>query len=119
MTKSEKDYALKRVRDICRDKESAIKEKYPKTNKRLTNKEKVALIKSGKATLKKDIDYAPYRLEINDIFEWPVNNKIEKTLAQMNKEISSLNKHAIKVKDEIMLGDNARALKLIREFEKF
>lgn len=119
MNKSEKDYAFKRVSSICRRKESAIKSKFPKANICLTKREKVASIKSGKAKLKKNIDYSSYRLEIEDVFEWPKKADIENAKKLVNIEISSLHKHTTKVKDEIMLGDEEKALKLIREFEKY
>uniref|UniRef100_A0A6M3LUF9 Uncharacterized protein n=1 Tax=viral metagenome TaxID=1070528 RepID=A0A6M3LUF9_9ZZZZ len=118
MKAAEKNYAVQRVLEIERRKAQAVRDKYPDADKCLSNRDKVAMIKSGKAKIKKDVDYGGYRIDLDSIFVWPEDSKKVKAEKQLAEEIDKLDAQAQQVKDELMLGDEEKALALLRQFER-
>ena len=118
MNKTEKEYAAKRIRQIYKIKERAIEDKYPELNKSINKRDKVNMIVSKKAKVKKSIDYGSYHFGIDEVFDWPQDKVKSKAKNKCNAEIKNLKAEAQIVEDEIMLGDSQKALHLLRKFEK-
>ncbi len=116
MNKTEKEYAAKRIRQIYKIKEQAIEDKCPELNKSISRRDKINMIVSKKAKVKKSINYHSYHFEIDEVFDWPQDKEKSKSQIKCNAEIKVLKVEAQIVEDEIMLGDSQKALQLLRKF---
>ncbi len=116
MNQQERKYAMERVDSIVKAKYFARKE--PKLPS-LSWKEKLALVNKGAV---KVVDGLRCHTNFDDAFVWPeptaaVKAKYEKDHDAYRQWRYELTATAVRIKDEIMLGDNAEALKLLRDFE--
>ena len=121
MKATEKNYAIARVSELCRDKIGAV----PNPVKSLSRTDKLELIASGRVKLKtkKEImGLTAHRYgtpDIDDVFNFSkFEVPCEKAKLEYDNKLAEIRRKAQSVKDEIMLGDEQRALKLLREFEK-
>ena len=118
MKQQKQQYAMKRVWDHARLLEDKLIEKYTKKAKGLTDSQKLAAIKNNEAKLlpnyklKKDMNllkaFSYHDVEPKDVFDEE----------GFRKDKLKLHAKRDKVRDEIMLGDEQTALKLIKEFCK-
>lgn len=111
-------YAMKRVNEIQCQKEAQIKQKHTKTAISPTDKDMINAIEWGDVrliaktnnvlnkTVREAFDFS--RLEVDEIED---NKKI--IIAVQKSRIE-----ADKVRDQIMLGDETEALKLLEKFNK-
>ena len=119
MKATEKNYAIARVSELCRDKIGAV----PNPVKSLSLTDKLELIASGKVKLKtkKEIlDSAAHYYGtpvIDSVFDFSkFEIPCEKAKLEYDNKLAEIRRKAQSVKDEIMLGDEQRALKLLRNW---
>ena len=120
MNQTQKHYAVERVNEIFRHKESELKKKLTRKGTHLNGYQCVSKIRSGKVKMfqNSDIDFNRCRMAIRDIFDFsPFEEEGGLDRVAFNKAIELLSKKAREIKDKIMLGDAEKALKMIHEFE--
>lgn len=113
-------YAKQRLNELYSSKKSSLKDKFSTVGVKLTQQQKVAALKAGEFTVtdeptsKKDSYYEPaWSAYIKFNAETPNQTDVE-GLKVVENELKSKYTAAM---DELMLGDNAEALRMIREFE--
>lgn len=120
MNQTQKTYAKKRIVEIKRLALSKIRSM--ESEKEMTVKEVYEQIKNKKPTRpsKKKGDRLVYsRIHLDEFFDFDYKHrKTEKELSTIEKNKNECINSANKCIDEIMLGDNVKALKMIRDFER-
>ena len=132
LTKSQIEYASGRIHTIQSEKIDAFKASLPvvpeaPTLPSYSDKQKIAFIKTGKATLKSDHDHYGY---LTTAFTYPApkmtaaeqklmdaHKKIEKSNEVVLKKFTdTLAKRVTKLLDQLHMGDSASTLALIENF---
>lgn len=132
LTKAQIEYASTRIREIRCEKISAFKATLPKAPdapsfKSYSDSEKLAFIRSGKATIKDGGDHYGY---VTNAFNYPerkrtaaeqkqldAHNKISKANADAERKFTAaLDKKVTVLQDKLHLGDSAATLALIDAF---
>ena len=125
MKLTEQKYAMGRITDLCDQKLSAIEESIPVIEaKKITYEQAVRKIKGGEIKLrpaKKNKVLHNYD-DFGDIFDltghhdYRGSDTYDKKAYQ--KRCAPIRAEAQRIKDQIMLGDAAKALKMIEAFAK-
>ncbi|KKL93455.1 hypothetical protein LCGC14_1874540 [marine sediment metagenome] len=125
MTKSEQQYAIDRIAGLCRQKCYAIEEAMPVTKaKKITYGQALSRIKAGKIRLIHRIkDRGLYRSDdFDDVFDvkdhHDYNGSDGYDEKACSKKCAPIHAEALRIKDQIMLGDAVEALKMIEAFAK-
>jgi len=123
MNRRQIDHICWRVSDIRRDKERKLEKEHQDAIARLRKSEshyKIVLIQSGKAKLKKKITESMY---VDSILDFPKNwnKKWQDERTKLDKELATKKEYLYKkdryIQDELIMGDQKAALKMVREFE--
>lgn len=97
--------------------------------KRLTVKDKINLIRNGKAGKMKVPAYSEEKFRYNrdacpsliECYDWPQDvayrEACEKARIAAEEEVARLNERAQELKDSLILGDALKTLEMIQEFE--
>ncbi len=125
MTKSEQQYAIDRIAGLCRQKCYVIEKAMPVTRaKKITYGQALSRIKAGKIKLihrMKDRGLG-WRDDFSDIFDvkdhHDYNGSDSYDEKACSKKCAPIHAEALRIKDQIMLGDSAEALKMIEAFAK-
>ena len=116
MNQQQRKYSVSRVEEIFLLKSEELREKHTKEGKTLSGEEKVKALKSGKFKIKPDIKNLDSYSYITRVFDFTGEKKSVFNQALFDKEVKTLRKEKSKILDEIMLGDEENALRLIKEF---
>lgn len=124
MRPKEQKYAMERVEEIALQKFSAIRDALPIIMaKRLTYEQALRLIRSGKIKLKIKKDKKLYGYDdFSDVFDlkghhdYQGEDSYDEKLYK--KKTEPIRKERQRIKDQIMLGDTTKALRLIEDFAK-
>ena len=123
MNRRQIDHICWRVSDIRRDKERKLEKEHQDAIAKLRKSEshyKIVLIQSGKAKLKKKITEFMY---VDSILDFPKNwnKKWQDERTKLDKELATKKEYLYKkdryIQDELIMGDQKAALKMVREFE--
>lgn len=115
MTKSQQEYALKRLKEVYEEKQKGLKSKYTSPAKRLGEKEKLSLIQEQKVLMKdKDTFYRyTYLIDAYDFTGWEHE---ESTTPEGVTQMAELTARYEDACDLVMLGDAVEALEAIKNF---
>lgn len=125
LNKVQKEHIRHRIWSIMCDKERELNKLKDDELKKIDEQKKsyqIKLIQDGKAKLKSKFERAYY---VTDIFDFPKNwekpfdELCEKIEANHKIQQEILSKKQEMLMDEIILGDQENALKMLREFEQF
>ena len=117
MKRDQQRYAMIRIDEALRDKLGDARATHTTPVKQPTAMQKREAIKRGAVGLKRH--GWSLSTPIEDCYSFDgLQGEATTDEAAYRKEARKLRERASKVKDEIMLGDEAKALKLIREFCK-
>jgi len=122
MNQTQKTYAIGRIDVMVVDEFAGQKSKHSKPAVSHDNCAKVAMLRAGTAKIRKNAAYdcqSGYRgsLRLEDVFDFS-EKPSETNHAAVEKAMKPIRAKAQEAKDEIMLGDEERALNLLRAFEK-
>jgi len=123
MNQTQKKYALERIDILTIQKLKKLRTKYTRQSKSLTNKERYNLIKAGKVPMRSEKEFDKFNYQkdrVNNVFvfskyEWDTTLNTK----EYNPRKEKILNESQKIKDQIMLGDAEKALKMIQEFETF
>lgn len=129
MNQFKTNYALKRVQQIVNEKINKVKRPEKKEispAKELSNRERLKLLKAGKVPFKKDLDQVKDYDELRDVFDFSSfehdtiynEKKFKEENDKYNKLVEEIKGFGDKIKDEIVLGDEENAMKLLTQFER-
>lgn len=122
MNLSQKKYAMDRVNQIEYAKIREIEKKFTVPEVKLTNIDRIRLVRSGKAKLisnTKILEFSNHTRDyISYMFDFSNHESVSKTnSASVKKASAPIKKKSQEIKDQIMLGDAEEALKMITELE--
>lgn len=112
MNQSQLKYARNRAEELLKAKESAITKKYTTEAISLSNDEKIEAILTGSFEVNKGDGWWYNRINFSE-----TPRKIDTD--KRNLEVNKLRAHFTKIMDELVLGDNIEALKMLQEFEAY
>lgn len=118
MNTHQQRYAIKRIDEIETRKANEIRAKHTTPGKSVTNSELNKLLKAGKLPLRKDLKFVR-TYDLKNIFD--LSGLISDATTDQDKvseEKERLNKLATAIRDEIVLGDEEKARKMIEDFSK-
>lgn len=111
-------YAMARVSAIHSQKAREIIKRYEKFRKTLSDEKRLELLRSGRVKVKKEIRTLRDYDYVRNVFDF---SEYEGLAADHEKalhfENETLNEKVHRIQDELALGDEARALELLRAFE--
>ncbi len=116
MNQQQRKYALERVTNITNEIVSKIRQKYTEPSIRLTFKEKLNALRDGEFEVTNNTYSYPDNISTYLIFTAEKDGNYDKELA--DSEIFSILKEASVIKDQIMLGEEEEALRLLTAFAK-
>jgi len=119
MNQTQKKYAMNRVDEIVRSKRIKLEDKHRVLEVRLTGTEKIQKVLTGKVPKRKTPccnHNMPYLIDVFDFSKWETNS--DRGQAKVAEAMKPVIKEATMIKDQIMLGDEAEALKMIEKFQK-
>ena len=116
MNLTQKKYAMDRVNSIIIGKENELRLQCEGMEYEPSNKEMIREINYGNVSLKRGCKITDTLLDAFDFSDILGKTLFDK--AKWNKLCTPFRKKAGKVRDEIMLGNEAKALVLIKEFIK-
>lgn len=109
MNQSQLKYARERAERIKRDRQTAIRAKFAPVE--LPEKDRIAAIKRGDFTVKKSISRLNY---VSDILT--INGETTRDQKSQDAALLKLDSDYAKLMDELILGDNEKALELLKAF---
>lgn len=117
MNQTQRKYALTRLGGVFQRRQNELRQKF--TSKVYTGEEFVSDIKSGKLKMKSDLQGLSLYSRISDFYDL-TGKDMYGTFDQtgFNKELRKLEQEFNKAQDEVMLGDEKEAMKLIQSFDK-
>lgn len=121
MKQAEQKYAVDRVQSIYREKKKKLDKECKIEGVKLTDKEKVELVRKGKVKILPDnkIEFGSYAFGLKHVYDFSkFEFDTEMTKGYEDKAKKLLQKCS-EVKDHVMLGDAEFAFKLIQEFLKY
>ena len=111
-------YAMARVDGIYSDRAKEINDRYNKLQKTLTDEERLKLLRAGKVKLKKSVERIDRYANVVSVFDFSEFEGLTKTQKDaLMKELEPLRMAVHRLRDELALGDEAKALELLRAFE--
>lgn len=116
MKQDQQRYAMERISKAVDAKIAACKARHMKPGNQPTTQEKLRAIRDGDAALRR---HALLSWKLDDAFDFSELTRPDALdVKPFEREAASIRERAAKIKDEIMLGDSQKAIKLIREFCK-
>lgn len=114
MTHNQKVYALKRIDELKKEKESEARKKFTVESRYISLEEKYKLVKSGKVKLLPLSQFKNYTdfVDAYDFSAYENEGYLKEEYKTVMEKVTSM---STKAKDQIMLGDCGEALKLIQE----
>lgn len=118
MNQQQVKYTTARIDALERRKLEALRVEYQVPAKSISDLEVVALIKSGSVPFREVVerDRGSY-LQVSDVFDLSAHTWYQHQRAGYEEAVAKVKAEANRVRDEVMLGDNAAALELLRAFE--
>jgi hypothetical protein len=118
MNATQTKYTMERVRVLENQKLAALKADYTVKANVLSDADIAKLVRTGKVKIKTNIQrsISHYGFQVSDLYDLSDHHWGQHMREGYEKAEEALKAQAAKVKDEIMLGDNAAALALLREF---
>lgn len=117
LTSAQREHAIKRINEIADAAKKAVREKHTSKAVVLTNDQKIALIKAGKAKLLPNVNFLSYTNPIH-IFNFTAHEKAAVLSPVGKTKLAAIEKQVTATIDEVMLGDSKFALEAIQNFEK-
>lgn len=124
MNQQQRNYVIKRVREILITKEKELRKSLTKNAIRITKRARLTLLQNDKVKIKSDsalsklndwdLDYVSCVFDFSE-FEQPKKFDDEK----YKKKSLVIKKEANRIIDQLMVGDAKEALVLIKSFEDF
>lgn len=112
MNSSQIKYARERIDQIARQKSQAIREKYAAAQ--LTTYQKLELLREGRFI----VTVPEPDKHINSFFDHvQFEGEIKRNREAEQAEQEELRRIVVRIKDELILGDNEEAMRLLKEFE--
>lgn len=126
MNQAQKNYLLKRIKQIGELKKAAIAVPSAEyTYKLKPDKELIAILKAKIAKFGRTVppdSYSTVWLEYRDLYEQSLVKKereeYEKKVAQSLDKKNKIDKRVAEITDEVMIGDEKKAMELLAKFEK-
>lgn len=123
MNQTQRNYLKDRVNSLRNQKCYEIREKHTTDGVRLTNKQRYAALKDGTAKLRPwkemgSTDRGRSALSLGECFVFPGERRQFFDAKKANAEVEKLDREVTALVDEIMVGDEPTALKMLRDFEK-
>lgn len=119
MNVQQQKYALERVSSINKRLMSELRNKHTTPAIKVSGKEQLKLIKQGKVKFNKSITEVGYYTKVEQLYDFSKFKSPEKLDEKKYKpESDKLRVKYDQVRDEIVLGDEEQALKLIQAFSK-
>ena len=118
MNQQQRKYAKERVSAIHRRREMALKQEHTTSATKISREQKTKLVRQGKVKLKTGISCISshdYALSVFDFSKYESPAVVNERA--LSKALSALTSELNKVTDEIMLGDEKKALELISKFD--
>ena len=123
MNQTQVKYARQRAQEIYNTKKAEIEKEYNRQPKQMTVLEKVAALREGRFEIVEPTampyDLYTYRSVGVDMYirYTAVKDQPKPDLKEMNERLAKLKSAYLSLTDELMLGDNQEALKLLKAFE--
>ena len=114
MNQNEQRYAMDRVKQVTNQRAADLRKKFTKAPKEVTDEQRLLAIYEGDVLLKAKVSLDTTLREAYD-FRRLRPKAIENT-GDLEIAMKLLNEKAAVLKDEIMLGDGAKAVKLLKEW---
>lgn len=114
MNAAQRKYALERVTQIEGARVAALRDRMTTPAKSISKEERVRLVVSGKVKVRKDLTQWPYHTD--DAFDFSQYSWDKKVSPDFDDEAAKIKERASSVRDMIMLGDAAEALRLLNDF---
>ena len=116
MTQTQVKYARQRAEAIYQDKVKALEAKYTTKGVSLTSKERLNALVDGDFEVKEPADYqSAHQWYHQVVFTAEKPGVFDRD--SYNKDVADLKVKLTKLTDELVLGDNQEALKLLKAFE--
>lgn len=120
MDKQQRKYALDRVQEILNEKVHQVKIKNTVTPVVFTAARRIEMIKSGEAVIKQN--HVPRgessNFYLTDLYEFPGERAQLVDTVTINVEVAKLKAQATAITDQLMLGTEEEALRLLKEFSE-
>jgi hypothetical protein len=118
MNQQQAKYSVERVNNVLARRLEELRKEYTVQAKPLSDAEIVTLIITEQVEIKADFKRASdhYGFRVSDLFDLSKHTWSQHMRDGFVEAEAALKAQAARVKDEIMLGDNAQALALLREF---
>lgn len=119
MNQMQKTYAMNRVNEIAGQRRVKSQNKHTTKTKYLALDKRLSLIRTGKVKLNAKCNAGTNNPSITVAFDFSkYENKGSIDWDKVSKEMEPIEEECLRIKDQIMLGDEAEALKMIIKFEK-
>lgn len=123
MNQSQVKYARQRAQEIYNTKKTSIEKEYNKQPKQMSVADKLAALKAGNFEITEGVAqlYDPYTYMPSGVERFirytTDKDQPKPDLKEMNDRLTKLKTAYLALTDELMLGDNQEALKLLKAFE--
>lgn len=117
MNQTQLRYARQRADSLYQDKIKTISAKYTTAAVRFNADEILAALKTGNFIIKEPTARGAYIGYLRDYIEFPGETRETKNIEAINKELGALKATFTALMDELILGDNEAALKMLKAFE--
>jgi hypothetical protein len=114
MNQNQQRYAMQRVSQVLARRTTELRKKFTKTPKEVTDEQKLSAIYDGDVLLKRNMTLATTLREAYDFRR--LRPEAIENLSGSQRALADLNDMAAAVRDEIMLGNETKALKLLHQF---
>lgn len=118
MNQQQKKYAMERLSSIFRQRKAAIKKKHTTPAVVKSAKERAAMFKRGEFTVKSGVKAISSYTDVEDIVTFKGEREQSQNDTAIEKEVSALWAEYNEACDELMLGDEEKALQLIKAFDR-
>lgn len=118
MNQQQKKYAMGRLATIRSRRESELKQKYTTPAVAHTPSERAAMFKRGEFTVDKSVKRITGYTDLLEVVQFKGEREATVNQAALDKAKAALLKEYNKACDELMLGDETKALALIKAFDK-
>lgn len=116
MNQQQAKYTIARIDQLEARKLEELRKACTTPAKRLSSHERADLIRKGKVKLRADCTDINYHTDVVNAFDFSKHEWSERLSDDHEARAAAVKAQASRVRDEVMLGDNAEALKLLREF---
>jgi len=118
MNQQQKKYAMERLATIRKRRETELTQKYTTPESIHTPSERAAMFKRGEFTVNKSVKRITNYTDLTDVVQFKGERPATVNQPALDKAKAALFKEYHKACDELMLGDETKALALIKSFDK-